>query len=59
MSNATKFSEEIKTRVPKLVKRKLKAVADARHLDLSDIAREAYREFLAKPENATLLQEKA
>lgn len=42
------FNEEIKTRVPGSVKRRLEAQAQSRELDLSDIVREALREYLAK-----------
>lgn len=42
------FNEEIKTRVPEAVKRRLEAEAQSRELDLSDIVREALREYLAR-----------
>ncbi len=42
------FSEEIKTRVPEAVKRRLEAEARERELDLSDIVREALREYFAR-----------
>ena len=44
----TVFNEEIKTRVPEAVKRRLEAEAKSRELDLSDIVREALREYLAR-----------
>lgn len=42
------FNEEIKTRVPEPVKRRLEEEARNRELDLSDIVREALREYLAR-----------
>ncbi len=42
------LEKEVKVRVPKEIKRALSKLADERHLDLSDIAREAFRDFLAK-----------
>jgi predicted transcriptional regulator len=35
---------ELKTRVPKQVKKKLREIAVSRHLKVSDILREAFRE---------------
>lgn len=43
-----KLEAEIKTRVPKPVKRAFEQLAKERHLDVADIAREAYREYLEK-----------
>jgi predicted transcriptional regulator len=40
--------ESIKTRVPKGSKRALDQIAKERHLDLSDIVREALREYLMR-----------
>lgn len=42
------FDAEIKTRVPSTVKDHLQAIADDRHLDMADIAREAFREYIAR-----------
>jgi hypothetical protein len=39
---------EVKTRVPKQYKRKLREIAISRHLKLSDILREAFREKIAR-----------
>lgn len=43
-----KLECHIKTRVPEPIKSALETVAVERHLDLSDIAREAFREYLEK-----------
>jgi hypothetical protein len=61
MSNE-KLDADIKTRVPQYIKDACQEAADERHLDLSDIVREALREFVAKrragkpgiPQEATL-----
>jgi predicted transcriptional regulator len=45
-----KLTAEIKTRVPKEVKKAFEKIAADRHLDVADIAREAYREYLKKQE---------
>lgn len=42
------FEAEIKTRVPANVKQAFQVIADSRHLDMADIVREAFREYLAK-----------
>lgn len=42
------LNEQIKTRVPEQVKRDLEAIAKSRHLELSDIVREALRLYVAK-----------
>jgi hypothetical protein len=47
MSNEL-LTAEIKTRVQPQVKEAFEAIARDRHLDVSDIVREAFREFLAK-----------
>ena len=56
MSTAT-LTDNIKTRVEKNIKKALKSIAAAKHLDVSDIQREAFRDFIAKPENRKLIQE--
>jgi hypothetical protein len=43
-----RLEAEIKTRVPPAVKRAFEELARNRHLDVADVAREAFREFLAK-----------
>jgi len=43
---------EVKTRIPKADKKRLQAIADARHLKLADILREAIREKLSSKANA-------
>ena len=47
MSNEI-LNAEIKTRVAPSVKSAFEKIAQERHLDTSDIVREALREFLAK-----------
>lgn len=42
-----RLNAEIKTRVPGRVRRQLQQLANDRHLDLSDLAREALREYIA------------
>lgn len=48
-----KLEGQIKTRVPAEVKRELEDIAQNRHLDLSDIVREAFREYLEKHKAGT------
>jgi hypothetical protein len=43
---------EVKTRIPKAHKKRLQAIAIARHLKLADILREAIREKLSSDANA-------
>jgi predicted transcriptional regulator len=43
-----KLTSDIKVRVPTSVRKAFEEVAKSRHLELSDIAREAFREFLAR-----------
>ena len=40
------MTEQVKTRVPKATRKRLEKIAGARHLDLSDIVREALRTYL-------------
>jgi hypothetical protein len=42
------FTDEVKTRVTRRMKRDLERRAAARELDLSDIVREALRDYFAK-----------
>jgi predicted transcriptional regulator len=42
------LDNELKTRVPKQVKTKLREIAVSRHLKLSDILREAFREKIER-----------
>jgi len=42
------LSANIKTRVPSEVRQAFEKIARDRHLDVADIAREAFREYLAK-----------
>lgn len=42
------FTDEVKTRVTRAMKRNLEKRAAVRELDLSDIVREALREYLDK-----------
>lgn len=53
MTQRTPLTGEIKTRVPETVKRGLVEEAARRELDLSDIAREAFREYLARRQSPT------
>lgn len=46
--SAEKLTADIKTRVPTGVKLAFEQIAEGRHLDVADIAREAFREYLAK-----------
>jgi len=39
---------QVKTRVPKLTKAALEQIATERHLDVSDIVREALRQYIAR-----------
>jgi hypothetical protein len=43
-----RLTAEVKTRVPRKVKKRLEALAAERHLGVSDIAREAFRSFLER-----------
>ena len=52
MSKSIPYSAVVKVKVPTLTKATLQAIADKRHLKLADITREAYRDYLAKPENS-------
>lgn len=49
-----RLDAEIKTRVPSAVKARFENIAADRHLDVADIAREAFREFLARQIPPTL-----
>jgi predicted transcriptional regulator len=42
------LTEEVKVRVPLPAKEKLQALADQREISVSDIVREALREYLGK-----------
>lgn len=54
-----RLKEQVKVRVPRDVKRGLELIAANRHLEMSDIAREAFRQFLAKNDPAQLELEAA
>lgn len=41
-----RFDESIKTRVPRAVKEAFEAEAARRHVDLADVVREAFREWI-------------
>ena len=45
--NRPRFTENLKTRVTKRMKRAFRRLALARQLDESDLQREAYRDFIA------------
>lgn len=45
MSNE-KLTHTVRSRIPRKMRRQLQRVADARHLELSDIVREALRTYL-------------
>lgn len=49
-----RFQQNIKTRVPAELKRELESIAQGRHLDLSDIVREALRIYAVKNNPAQL-----
>lgn len=51
-----RLTEEAKTRVPSEHKEALAAIAETRHLDLSDILREAIREYLESPAQKAVLE---
>ena len=42
------LNEEIKARVPESIKFEILKIADRRHLDMSDVVREALRDYVAK-----------
>lgn len=43
-----KLEESVKTRVERPIKRGFEKLAKLRHADVSDLAREAFREYLAR-----------
>ena len=51
-----RLPESVRTRVSRGFKKALAAIAEALHLDESDIQREAFRDFIGKPENQKLLE---
>lgn len=51
------MKQEVKTRVPSEHREALVAIAEQRHLDLSDIIREALREYLERPEIVAVLEQ--
>lgn len=52
-----KKDEEIKARVDGRTKEALGVLADSRHLDMSDIIREALRDFISKHQQPPLRNE--
>lgn len=52
-----KLEASIKTRVATTTKEALEKIAATRHLDVSDIVREAVREYVAKSDNAGVVQQ--
>lgn len=46
--SAEKLDDSLKTRVSQPVKRAFETLAKARHLDVADLSREAFREYLEK-----------
>lgn len=43
-----RYDTSVKTNVSTTVKKALQNIADARHLDLSDVTRDAFREYLER-----------
>jgi predicted transcriptional regulator len=58
MSNEP-LRKTVKVRIQRRVQRELKRIADERHLAVSDIAREAFREYLSRSNHTTTQEGKA